>query len=121
MEETSRMTVAHGRVVPTAAAALMAAFLAAPGPLRAQGGSALDQAVLAELDPAKRSEVQSRATGGNTVREVLETMLLNNIKLRYPANRIVALDFGRGAAVVETPEGQMRVINFDKKTLVVSN
>jgi hypothetical protein len=65
--------------------------------------------------------VQSRATAGNTVREVLETMLLNNIKLRYPANRIVALDFGRGAAVVETPEGQMRLINFDKKTLVVSN
>jgi hypothetical protein len=116
------MAVAHGRVVPTAAAVtLMAAFLAAPGPLRAQGGSALDQAVLAELDQAKRAEVQSRATAGNTVREVLETMLMNNIKLRHLANRIVALDFGRGAAVVETPEGRMRLVSFDKKTLVVSN
>jgi hypothetical protein len=104
------------------AAALMAAVLVTSGTLHAQGSTtALDQAVLAELNPDKRAEVQSRATGSNTVREVLETTLLNNIKLRYPANRILALDFGRGTAVVETPDNQMRLVNFDKKTLAITN
>jgi hypothetical protein len=103
------------------AIALAAAVLVAPGTLRAQGTSALDQAVLAELNPDKRAEVQQRATGSNTVREVLETMLLNSVKLRYPANRIVALDFGRGVVIVETPENQLRMVNFDKKTLAISN
>jgi hypothetical protein len=103
------------------AAALMAAVLVTPGALHAQSSTALDQAVLAELNPDKRVEVQSRATGSNTVREVLETTLLNRIKLRYPANRILALDFGRGAAVVETPDNQMRLVNFDRKTLAITN
>ena len=75
--------------------------------------------MLAELNADKRAEVQGRATGGNTVREVLETMLLNGIKARYPANRIMALDHGRGVAVVETPDGQMRLVNFDKQTLEI--
>src|SRR4051794_15498175 len=88
-----------------ALAALAVVVLAAPGVLRAQS-SAVDNAVLGELNPDKRAEVQSRATAGNTVRTVLETMLLNNIKLQYPANRIVALDFGRGVAVVETAENR---------------
>lgn len=104
------------------AAVLMAAIPVAPGALHAQSSTALDQAVLAELNADKRTEVQSRASAGNnTVREVLETTLLNSIKLRYPANRILALDFDRGAAVVETPDNQMRLVSFDRKTLAVTN
>jgi hypothetical protein len=109
-------------VVPKIAlSVVMAAILLIPGVSRAQGSAALDQAVLAELNADKRAEVQARATGSSTVREVLETTLLNSIKLRYPANRILALDFGRGAAVVETPDNQMRLVNFDKKTLAITN
>ena len=87
----------------------------------AQPSQGLQQVELAELSPEKRAEVQARATGGNSVREVLEVMLLNNIKLRYPANRIVALDFGRGAVVYEVSDGQLRVANFDKRTLEVKS
>ena len=51
------------------------------------------------------AEVEARMKqGGQTVYEILQTMLLNNIKAKVPASRILALDFNRGAAVVETPK-----------------
>ncbi|UFN48708.1 hypothetical protein LPC08_22295 [Roseomonas sp. OT10] len=101
------------------AAALLATAAFGQGAM-AQGSAAYNQALLAELSPEKRAEVQGRATQGNSVQEVLEVILLNNIKLRYPANRIVALDFGRGTAVVELPEGNaMRIVTFNKSTLEI--
>lgn len=88
----------------------------------AQGSPAYNQALLAELSPEKRAEVQARATQGNSVQEVLEVDLLNNIKARYPANRIVALDFGRGVAVVELPNnGGTRMVRFNKTTLAIQD
>ena len=78
--------------------------------------------ILAELSPAKRAEVEGRlAQGGQTVDEILQTILLNSIKLKYPANRIIALDFGRGVAVVELPSKETRAIAFDTQTLVIKN
>ena len=105
---------------------LLLAFLLAASALpqyaRAQGSPAYNQALLAELSPEKRADVQARATQGNSVQEVLEVNLLNNIKARYPANRIVALDFGRGVAVVELPNnGGMRLVHFNKTTLAIQN
>jgi hypothetical protein len=89
---------------------------------QAQQGVAttLEQAELAGLTPEKRTEVQQRATQpGQTVTEVLQTMLLNGIKNKHKASRIVALDFGRGIAVVELQGGGMTAVNFDTTTLAI--
>jgi hypothetical protein len=85
----------------------------------AQVATTLEQAELAGLTPEKRAEVHARAVNGNTVSEVLQTMLLNSIKLKHPASKIVALDFGRGAAVVQLTDGKMTVVSFDTTTLAV--
>jgi hypothetical protein len=77
----------------------------------------IEQAELAGLDPQLRAQVQARATGGNSVTEVLQVMLLNNIKAKQPANQIVAMDWGKGVAVVEAAAGSMSVVHFDPKTL----
>ncbi len=88
----------------------------------AQVATTIEQAELAGLTPQKRAEVQQRMSqGGQKVEEILTTMLLNNIKAKYPANRIVAMDFGRGVAVVELPNGQMRTVNFDTTTLAIKS
>ena len=55
----------------------------------AQMATTLEQAELAGLTPEKRAEVMERAKQpGQTVYEVLQTMLLNNIKAKHPASRI---------------------------------
>jgi hypothetical protein len=46
-------------------------------------------------------------------------MLLNNLKARHPASRIVALDFERGTVVLETPSKQIHIVSFDTKTLAI--
>jgi len=108
----------HTTILATAA---MGLFMATASLAQAQPSQAFQQAELAELSAAKRAEVQQRATGTNNVREVLETMLLNNLQLRYPANRIVALDFGRGAVAYAVTDGSVRVATFNKSTLVVND
>lgn len=86
----------------------------------AQIATTIEQAELAGLTPEKRAEVQKRATdGNNTVSEVLQTILLNGIKSKHPASRIVALDFARGIAVVEVQSGGMSAVNFDTTTLAI--
>jgi hypothetical protein len=44
-------------------------------------------------------------------------MQLNNIKAKHPASQIVAMDWGRGVAVVDVPAGGMAVVHFDATTL----
>jgi hypothetical protein len=84
--------------------------------------TSLGRAELAELSPQMRAEVEQRMKQpGQTVPEILQTMLLNSIKAKYPANRIVALDFGRGVAVVQLPTNEMRTIQFDTRTLVIKS
>jgi hypothetical protein len=53
------------------------------------------------------------------VTEILQTILLNSIKLKQPANRIVALDFSRGVAVIETADGKIMPVRFDTTTLAI--
>ena len=96
------------------------AFLANGAYGQAGVASTIEQAELAGLTPQKRAEVESRAKQpGQTVSEVLQTMLLNGIKNKHKASRIVALDFGRGIAVVELQGGRMTAVNFDTTTLVI--
>jgi hypothetical protein len=86
----------------------------------AQIATTIEQAELAGLTPEKRAEVAERAKQpGQTVSEVLQTMLLNGIKNKHKASRIVALDFGRGIAVVELQGGGMTAVNFDTTTLAI--
>ena|SRR5215471_14219056 len=96
------------------------AFLANGAYGQAGVATTIEQAELAGLTPQKRTEVESRAKQpGQTVSEVLQTMLLNGIKSTRPASRIVALDFGRGIAVVELQGGGMTAVNFDTTTLAI--
>ena len=67
----------------------------------AQPSRELQQAELSELSPEKRTEAQSRITGGNTVRG--------------------ALDFSRGTVVHEVTGGQLHTTNFAKHTLVTKD
>ena len=86
----------------------------------AQKATTIEQAELAGLTPQKRAEVEQRAAQpGQTVSEVLTTILLNSIKLKHPASRIVALDFNRGIAVVELADNRMTAVNFDTTTLAI--
>ncbi|WP_424814412.1 hypothetical protein [Roseococcus sp. YIM B11640] len=105
------------------AAALAAALLvSAAAPMAVAAPSpAFQQAILAELSPATRAEVERRATGGNSVYEVLAVILLNNLQLANTPNAtVLAVDFGRETAVVKTGE-QYRVVRFDSQTLTVRN
>jgi len=56
---------------------------------------------------------------GQTVSEILQTILLNGIKNKHKASSIVALDFGRGIAVVQLQDGGMTAVNFDTTTLAI--
>ena len=109
------MTPNYRSMALTACAAILIATLAA----YAQSPTALEQAELAGLSPELRSQVPARATGGNSVTEVLQVMLLNNIKTKHPASQIVAMDWARGVAVVEVPAGGMAVVHFDPATLQI--
>jgi hypothetical protein len=104
-----------------AIAAACIAFVIGATSARAQVASTLEQAELAGLTPEKRAEVQARAINGNTISEVLQTILLNSIKLKHPASRILALDFGRGAAVVELTDGKIEVVKFNTTTLAIES
>lgn len=104
------------------ATAAACAFMLAGLPVAyAQVATTLEQAELAGLSAEKRAEVQARVVNGNTVTEVLQTILLNSIKLKHPASRIIALDFGRGVAVVELTDGKTAVVSFDTTTLAIKD
>jgi len=85
----------------------------------AQTATPLEQAELASLSPELRAQVQARAVGGNSVTEILQVMLLNNIKIKHEASLIVALDWGKGVAVVQLPHGRMRAVHFNPTTLQI--
>jgi hypothetical protein len=94
-----------------------AAVLIGTSTVYAESPTAVEQAELAGLNPDLRAQVQQRATGGNSVTEVLQVMLLNNIKAKQPATQIVAMDWGKGVAIVDMPGSAMAVVHFDPKTL----
>jgi hypothetical protein len=101
-----------------AAIAMGGVFLAGTMPAHAQVATSLEKAELAGLSPAVHAEVAKRMKQpGQTVYEILQTVLLNSIKLKFPAGKILALDFNRGAATVQTSDGQIKVVDFDTRTL----
>lgn len=110
------MTLRLSHFVMPALAGCALAFAACPAKAQTSMGSREFQtAELNELSPELRSEILSRATGGNTPRGVLEVMLLNAMQQRFPASRIVAIDMGRGIAVIQTPERQLKALTFNKQ------
>jgi hypothetical protein len=115
MEIVRIMTLNCRTIVLTACAAVLIGVSVA----YAQSPTALEQAELAGLSPEMRAQVQARAVGGNSVTEVLQVMLLNNIKIKHPASQIVAMDWGKGVAVVKLPRGGMRAVRFDPTTLQI--
>jgi hypothetical protein len=87
----------------------------------AHAATRLEQAEIAGLSPQLRAQVLARAVNGNSVTEVLQVMLLNNIKIRHEASLIVALDWAKGVAVVQLPSGGMAAVHFDPRTLQITN
>ena len=79
----------------------------------------LEQTELQMLTPALQAEVKSRmAAGGQTVTEILDTLLLNSVSKIFASGRIVAADFNNGVVVTQGTNGQMRVFHFDPATLI---
>ena len=99
---------------------LAAALIVAPI-ASAIAATPLEQAELAGLSPELQAQVKARAVGGNSVTEVLQVMLLNNIKVKHEASLIVAMDWAKGVAVVQLPNGGMAVVHFDPRTLQIKS
>lgn len=105
--------------------ALGLAVLLAASAASAQAPSpAMQTAILDSLNTETRAEIQRRATGGNSVYEVLRITLLNNMQLanliqpgQAPLSEVVAIDFVRSHAVFRQGE-TLRVIGFDPRTLM---
>jgi hypothetical protein len=97
---------------------VLAVFLGL-GAAHAAEMTARDKAVFGMLSPPLQEQVKSRLTGGNTVRGVLETMLLNKISELFATNRIQAVDFDKGVAIVERADGNVDTVFFDTATLII--
>lgn len=102
----------------TALVALLAS-MTLPTVSHALEASALEKAELGQLNPDLRAQVEARMVNGQTVRGILEMMLLNNISLLSASNMVVAIDFDKGISVVERTNGQVRAFPFDVTMLVV--
>lgn len=82
----------------------------------------LTPADLAGLDPVLRAEVDARmAQGGQTRRELIETILLKSLQGPHEARRIVSMNFAQGGVVFDTVNGQTTTARFDRRTLDVLN
>jgi hypothetical protein len=110
------------RIVRHLTAAAVALMIAAPA-LAQTPSPAMQRAILDGLNAETRGEIERRATGGNSVYEVLRITLLNNMQLanliqpgQAPLSEVVAIDFVRSHAVFRQGEA-LRVINFDPQTL----
>lgn len=91
----------------------------ASGAAQAYEPTAMEKAELAQLSPQLRSQVNARLTHEQTVRGILETMLLNNISLMFASNRVVAVDFDKGIAVAEGKNDKIELFPFDVVTLAI--
>jgi hypothetical protein len=80
------------------------------------------RAIQQMVSPATLRELKSRATGGNTMENVLETTLLNNLQLIDPGTagaHIIAIDFTRQVVVAAVGDQSPKVYHFDRRTLTV--
>ena len=89
------------------------------GPAYSAEPTSIEKAELAQLSPATRSQVEARLVSGQTVRGVLETILLNNVSQDYASGKVVATDFQRGDMVEESKSGQIKVFPFNIITLEI--
>lgn len=112
------------RVASASAAALLFNFAALPAPALAQvsAASPFERAMLAELDAPTRAAIEARVTGGNTVKGVIGTTLLNNYYAagaRRPgtALTVVAIDFSLGIVVFRRSANVFEVRRFNPQTL----
>jgi hypothetical protein len=104
------------------AAAMLGAALLAASASYAQVATTLEQAELAGLSPQKRAEVEGRMKqGGQTVYEILQTILLNSIQLKHLGSQIIALDFNKGIATVRAANGGIQTVNFNTTTLEIKS
>jgi hypothetical protein len=108
--------ICNRRVLAIASAAVVAASTL---PAFAASYTKFEEAELAQLDPKVRSEVEARITNGQTVRGVMETMLLNSISAKFQAQRVEAIDWEKSIAVVQMPGGELKSVPFDSKSLTV--
>ncbi len=98
--------------------------LAAPIALAQTPSPAMQRAILDGMNAPTRGEIERRATGGNSVYEVLRITLLNNMQLANliqpgepPLSEVVAIDFVRATAVFRQGD-RLRALNFDPQTLL---
>jgi hypothetical protein len=103
----------------SAITAALAVTLLLSGAAYAEVPTALQKAELDQLNPQVRSQVEGRMTGEQSVRGILETMLLNNTSVMFATNRVVAVDFDKGVEVVEGKNGEIKVFPFDVATLAI--
>jgi hypothetical protein len=113
------------RVAITCAAPVLLGLSAMSAPALARTSpppTPFERDVLAQLDPTIRADVQKRATEGNSVMEVIGTMLLNQYYkagARHPgqALTVLAVDFTRGVVVFKRAPNVLESQRFDPKTL----
>nr|WP_294548827.1 hypothetical protein [uncultured Rhodopila sp.] len=103
------------------AIALAMAAVFAPAVVSAAELTAFDKAELDQLSPALRTQVEARLTSGQTVRGIVETILLNQISQIFASGEVTAIDFEKGMAVWQGPNGDIKVLPFDITTLQLRN
>jgi len=101
--------------------AALAVTLLLSGAASAGQPTAIQKAELDQLSPQVRSQVEGRMTGEQSVRGILETMLLNNTSAMFATNRVVAVDFDKGVEVVEGKNGEIKAFPFDIATLAIKS
>lgn len=115
------MNLIRFAVTCAAPAGLLAAALSAP--VQAQSpATEFERAMLEQLDSSTRAAVESRATAGNNVMNVVGTILLNNYYeagARTPGEQltVLAVDFSRGVVVLRREPNFFEVERFDPRTL----
>jgi hypothetical protein len=116
------MILGRFAIAIAAPVALHLAALASPASAQTPSSSAFDRAMLDGLDSQTRAEVESRATGGNSVIGVVSTILLNRYQEAGARNagealEVVAVDFSRGVVVIRRAANVFEVQRFDPRTL----
>lgn len=110
------------RIAFACAAPLALGAVAWSAPALAQERTGLERAVLAQLNASTRAQIEGRATGGNTVMNVVGTALLNNYyqagaRSAGEALTVVAIDFAKGIAVLKREPNTFEIVPFDPATL----
>lgn len=99
-------------------AALIAAVVASSA-AQAVLPTSLEKAELSMMSPAKQKEVLARASGGNTVDGVIETMLLNQVSDEFAQGNVVGVDFDDAVFIVRNKKGQLKAYEFETLTLTL--